>query len=127
MFATIAAVGAGGALGAISRYGVGLVATYLAGPSFPWGTLTVNIVGSFIMGLMIAIFAHFWQPPEAWRLFLVTGFLGGFTTFSTFSLDIVTLYERGDVYHALLYGMASIVLSVSALFVGMLLVRSFSS
>ncbi len=126
MFATLAAIGMGGALGAISRHGVNLVAVQLAGPDFPWGTLTVNIVGSFIMGLIIAIFAQFWQPPEAWRLFLVTGFLGGFTTFSTFSLDVATLFERGDILHALLYSIASIVLSISALFIGMWLIRNLS-
>jgi len=126
MLVTIAAVGTGGALGAISRYGVSLLASHIAGPGFPWGTLTVNIVGSFIMGLIIAIFAQFWQPPEAWRLFIVTGFLGGFTTFSTFSLDIVTLYERGEIFHTLLYGMASLALSVSALFIGMWLIRNLS-
>ena len=126
MITTLAAIGMGGAFGAISRYGVNLAATHLIGHGFPWGTLTVNVAGSFVMGIMIALFAHFWQPPEALRLFLVTGFLGGFTTFSTFSLDIVTLFERGEFVSALLYGSASVLLSIGALLTGMALIRSFS-
>ncbi|HNP25693.1 MAG TPA: CrcB family protein, partial [Nitrosomonas sp.] len=74
-----------------------------------------------------AVFAHIWHPPETWRLFFVTGFLGGFTTFSTFSLDIVTLYERGEMLSAGIYGVASVVLSISALFAGMVLVRYLSA
>ncbi|MCB1948257.1 fluoride efflux transporter CrcB [Nitrosomonas sp.] len=126
MITTLAAIGMGGAFGAISRYGVNLAATHLIGHGFPWGTLTVNVAGSFVMGIMIALFAHFWQPPEALRLFLVTGFLGGFTTFSTFSLDIVTLFERGEFVSAFLYGSASVLLSIGALLTGMALIRSFS-
>ncbi|SES81667.1 CrcB protein [Nitrosomonas marina] len=126
MLVTIAAIGAGGALGAISRYGVSLTAAHLFGHHFPWGTLTVNISGSFIMGLLIALFAHFWQPPEVLRLFFVTGFLGGFTTFSTFSLDIATLYERGNLVTAFMYGSSSVVLSIGALFAGMALVRQLT-
>ncbi|PTN10009.1 fluoride efflux transporter CrcB [Nitrosomonas aestuarii] len=127
MLNTLAAVGTGGALGAISRYSVSLAATHWMGHGFPWGTLTVNITGSFLMGMLIAVFAHIWHPPETWRLFFVTGFLGGFTTFSTFSLDIVTLYERGEMLSAGFYGMASVVLSISALFAGMALVRYVTS
>ena len=67
MITTLAAIGMGGAFGAISRYGVNLAATHLIGHGFPWGTLTVNVAGSFVMGIMIALFAHFWQPPEALR------------------------------------------------------------
>lgn len=127
MIATLTAIGAGGALGAISRYSVSLATTHLIGPGFPWGTLTVNVTGSLIMGMLIAIFALFWQPPEALRLFFITGFLGSFTTFSTFSLDIVTLYERGEMLSAGLYGMASVLLSIGALFMGMTLVRGLTS
>lgn len=127
MSVTIAAIAAGGALGAVSRYGISLAAGHLIGHGFPWGTLIVNVAGSFIMGILIAIFAHFWHPPNALRLFFVTGFLGGFTTFSTFSLDIVTLYERGEIVSAVLYGTASVALSIGALFAGMALVRGLSS
>ncbi|MCP5246441.1 MAG: fluoride efflux transporter CrcB [Burkholderiales bacterium] len=126
MLNTLAAIGIGGALGAISRYGVSLAALHLFGHGFPWGTLIVNIAGSFLMGALIAVFAHMWHPSETWRLFLVTGFLGGFTTFSTFSLDIVSLYERGELLTAGLYAMASVVLSIGALFGGLALIRNFA-
>ena len=126
MVNTLAAIGIGGALGAISRYGVSLAAMHLIGHGFPWGTLIVNIAGSFLMGVLIAVFAHIWHPSETWRLFLVTGFLGGFTTFSAFSLDVVSLYERKEFLVAGLYGMTSVILSIGALFGGMALMRSFA-
>lgn len=127
MSVTIAAIAAGGALGAVSRYGVSLAAGHLIGHGFPWGTLIVNVAGSFLIGILIAVFVHFWQPPNVLRLFFVTGYLGGFTTFSTFSLDIVTLYERGEMLSAALYGTASVALSIGALFAGMALTRIFAS
>lgn len=127
MISTIIAIATGGACGALLRHGVNVGAVHLMGHGFPWGTLTVNVLGSFVMGVFIAVFAHFWQPPEAVRLFLVTGFLGAFTTFSTFSLDVVSLYERGALLAAGGYMMASVVLSVGALLAAMILVRGLLS
>ena len=119
----IAAVAAGGALGAMSRYGVGVVMGRWLGPSFPWATLTVNIVGSLAMGVLIGLFAHYSTSNTA-RLFLVAGFLGAFTTFSTFSLDAVTLFERGAHGAVALYIAGSVVGAIAGLFLGLTLIRS---
>lgn len=125
MIITLTAIGIGGALGAMLRYTVNRTALQLMGHDFPWGTLAVNVTGSLLMGVFIAALAHFWQPPESIRLFLVTGFLGGYTTFSTFTLDVVTLYERGEVVSAGIYSIVSVLLSIGALFSGFVLVKSF--
>ncbi len=127
MISTIGAVAAGGAIGAVLRHGVNVMSTHLWGTDFPWATLTVNILGSFVMGLLIAVFAHFWQPPQEIKLFLVTGLLGAFTTFSAFSLDVSVLWERGALLATSGYVLASVVLSVAALFAALLIVRSFVS
>lgn len=125
--ATLSSIAAGGALGALTRYGVNLAAIAVAGHGFPWGTMAANIVGSFLMGALIAALAHATQAvPDALRLFAVTGFLGAFTTFSTFSLDTVSLWERGEIMQAVLYGSGSVVLSISALVAGMIVVRSLA-
>ena len=116
----------GGGLGAALRHGVNLMAARLLGNSFPWGTLTVNVVGSLVMGLLTAYFAFKIEMPQHWRFFLTTGILGGFTTFSTFSLDVAVLYERGEVALAALYVLISVVVSVAALFAGLALVRSLT-
>lgn len=121
------AVASGGALGAMSRYGVGLLAVRVAGHGFPFATLSVNILGSFLMGVLIAVFASLWQPEQAIKLFLITGFLGAFTTFSAFSLDAVSLYERGEITAAALYITASVILSIAALFAGLFIVRTIIS
>jgi fluoride exporter len=121
----ILSVAAGGALGSVARYGVNIAAGRLLGPGFPYGTLIVNIVGSFLIGLLVAVFAHLWQTSEAVKLFLVTGILGGFTTFSTFSLDAATLLQRHDYIGAAAYLGASVVLGIGALFAAMIIVRSF--
>jgi len=93
----------------------------LLGAGFPFGTLTVNIVGSFLMGVLVVALAH----KDATRMapLLMTGMLGGFTTFSAFSLDAVTIYERGQVGLAALYVAASVMLSLAALFAGLMLAR----
>ncbi|HBR67768.1 MAG TPA: fluoride efflux transporter CrcB [Rhodospirillaceae bacterium] len=127
MISTIGAIAAGGALGAVMRHGVNVVAAHIWGTDFPWGTLTVNVAGSFVMGLLVAVFAHLWQPPQEVKLFLVTGFLGAFTTFSAFTLDVSVLYERGALMAAGGYIMASVVLSIAALFAAMILVRGVAS
>jgi len=123
----ILAIAAGGALGAVMRHGVNVSAVKLLGHGFPYGTLTVNILGSFTMGLLIAVFAHYWQPSESMRVFLVTGLLGAFTTFSTFSLDFANLWERQAYLYSALYLGGSVILSIAGLFAAMALVRAFVS
>ncbi len=121
---TILAVALGGAFGALARYGVGALSLLLLGVGFPWGTLIVNIVGSFLMGVMVTYFGVVLNPGRMLQIMLTTGFLGAFTTFSTFSLDVVTLYERGDMTVTAAYALASVILSIGALSAGMVLVRS---
>jgi CrcB protein len=116
----------GGGLGAALRHGVNLAAARILGNAFPWGTITVNVAGSFAMGLLAAWFAF--RAGSEWtqgaRLFLATGVLGGFTTFSAFSLDVVLLWERGAAALTAAYVLASVVLSVAALFAGLWVVRA---
>lgn len=123
----ILAIALGGAFGALCRHGVNIGAVRLMGHGFPYGTLSVNILGSFLMGLLIAVFAQYWQPSESLRVFLITGFLGAFTTFSTFSLDVVTLWERQAYLHGALYLSGSVILSIGALFAGLALVKMVAS
>mgnify|MGYP001328986372 CR=1 FL=1 len=123
----ILSIAAGGAIGAVLRHFAGSLALSVAGSSFPWGTLSVNIIGSFFMGALISYFASIWTPPPELRAFLTVGLLGAFTTFSTFSLDVVTLWERGQAVMALGYIAASVLLSITALFAGMMLVRQVVS
>ncbi|WP_207484316.1 fluoride efflux transporter CrcB [Arenibaculum pallidiluteum] len=120
---TVLAVAAGGAIGSVARYLVGVAALLWLGPGFPYGTLAVNVVGSFLMGVVAGLGTLVWQPPAELRAFLATGILGGFTTFSTFSLDLGLMIERGDFGAAAVYTLASMILSVVGLFVGMWLVR----
>lgn len=127
MITTIGAIAAGGAIGAVLRHGVNVAAFKLLGHGFPYATLSVNVIGSFLMGACIIVFAHVWQPSEAARLFLVTGLLGAFTTFSTFSLDFVSLWERQDYISSAIYLSVSVILSISALLAGMSIMRSLVS
>jgi CrcB protein len=120
-------VAAGGALGSAVRYLVNVAAGHLLGPEFPWGTLTVNIAGSFVMGLMIALMALKMQVSQEVRAFLTTGILGGFTTFSAFSLDFAVLVERREAGLAALYVIASVALSLAAIFAGLKLGRALLS
>lgn len=120
-------VALGGALGAGGRHLVGLASLRLFGAGFPIGTFIVNIVGSFLMGVLIAFLAKKGGASSAeWRLFLATGVLGGFTTFSAFSLDAVLLWERGQTSSAIFYVLGSVVLSILALMAGLMLVRAAS-
>lgn len=114
------AVALGGAMGASARYGIGLMAARWQ--EFPYGTLAINIVGSLLMGLFIALFAKH-EISETWRAFLTIGILGGFTTFSAFSLDSVLLIERGQIGLAVIYIGASVTLSIMALGAGLLIMR----
>lgn len=116
-------VALGGAAGSMLRYATGLGATRLLGPGFPWGTLIVNVAGSFVIGLFVEAIARRFGASEPARLLLVTGFLGGFTTFSSFSLDAAALIERGQAGLALLYMGGSVILSLAAVFAGLALAR----
>lgn len=113
----------GGGIGAALRHGVNRASLACLGPAFPYGTLVVNVAGSLAMGVLAGVFLAR-APSEAWRLFLTTGVLGGFTTFSAFSLDAAVMWQRGDYASFALYVGASVVLSIAALFVGMLAVRA---
>ena len=118
----------GAGLGGALRHGVNLTCARWCGLEFPWGTLTINILGSTVMGLAAGWFAF--KAGESWsqhaRLFATTGVLGGFTTFSAFSLDTVLLWERGDLGAAAGYVAGSVGLSIVGLFLGLWLVRTLS-
>ncbi|MBY8824878.1 fluoride efflux transporter CrcB [Sphingomonas colocasiae] len=115
----------GGALGSGARYGVGRASLAMLGPGYPWGTLTVNLAGGFAMGLLAGLISRF-VSGEEWRLLLGVGVLGGFTTFSAFSLEVANMIERGTIGTAALYVAVSVVGSVAALFVGLALARGFA-
>ena len=120
----ILAVAAGGALGSVARYLAGIGATRLFGLGFPWGTLIINIAGSFLIGAFVELFALRWDLPQEARVFLTVGICGGFTTFSTFSLDAWVLMERGEWGFAAAYILGSVVLSIGALIGALYLVRA---
>jgi len=121
---SVAWVFLGGGIGSALRYGVGRVSLAWIGPSFPAGTLAVNVVGCFAMGALAEWLAlHDAGVSQDVKLFLTTGILGGFTTFSAFALDTAALWQRGEAGTALLYVLASLVLSVAGLFAGMALLR----
>lgn len=113
----------GAGIGGALRHGVNEAAFRTLGIYFPYGTAIVNVVGSFVMGLVVAYFALRGELSQHWRLFLTTGVLGGFTTFSAFSLDVALLYERGDTGYAAGYAVGSVALSIAALFFGIWLAR----
>ncbi len=123
---TLLAVMAGGAIGAGLRFLVATQVMRWLGAAFPWGTLTVNVAGSAAMGLLVGLFAQVWSLGDPWRAFLTVGLLGGFTTFSAFSLEVVLLYERGQPWLALLYALASVIFCAAALFAALLLARAFA-
>jgi CrcB protein len=114
----------GGGLGAALRHGVNRLAFATWGAAFPAGTMIVNVAGSLAMGLLIGIFAASPSVSQPTRLFLTTGLLGGFTTFSAFSLDALTLYERGQAELAAAYVLATVLLSLAAIAAGFLLTRA---
>ena len=117
----------GGGVGAALRHGVNLLSARLFGTAFPWHTLIENVTGSLVMGLLAGYFAFKGGgTSQHWRLFLTTGILGGYTTFSAYSLDAALLYERGELGLAALYVIGSVVLSIAGLFAGLALVRQFT-
>jgi CrcB protein len=115
----ILAVAAGGSLGAVGRFLVGKMMFKLMGPGFPWGTLTVNILGSFAIGIVVALLATRYNLAHHWQGFLVIGVLGGFTTFSAFSMEVGLMLERHEISQAALYAMGSMFFGVAALFMGL--------
>ena len=117
-------VAAGGAIGASLRHLVNFAALRLVGPNFPWGTMAINIAGSLAMGVFIELLARRFNASNELRLFVATGILGGFTTFSAFSLDFAVLWDRGALISALAYTIASVVGAILALFLGLWLARS---
>lgn len=122
MSATLLQVAIGGAIGASLRYLTGVATLRAFGPGFPWGTLVVNILGSMAMGALVVILAQ--KGGTRFAPFLMTGILGGFTTFSAFSLDAITLYERGQIGVAAAYVVGSVVLSLLGLVAGLSLARA---
>ncbi len=121
MLTTLLQVALGGAIGASGRYLTGVAAMRLMGPGFPWGTLTVNVVGSFAMGMIVVVLGHF--SANRFAPLLMTGVLGGFTTFSAFSLDAITVWERGEYVVSATYVVVSVVFSLAALMLGLLVAR----
>jgi fluoride exporter len=122
MIWTLSQVALGGAIGATLRFGVTTATARAFTGSFPIGTLAVNVAGSLVMGLLFVLLT----TRTHLHPFLLTGILGGFTTFSAFSLDAVTLWERGQANEAALYVAASVILSIAALIAGAAIARSFT-
>ena len=116
----------GGGVGAALRHGVNIASMRLLGSAFPYATAFENVTGSFVMGLLAGYFAFKGDASQSWRLFLTTGILGGYTTFSAFSLDTALLYQRGEIGLAVLYVLLSVGLSIGGLFAGLALVRHLS-
>lgn len=120
-------VALGGAIGSVLRYQTGRLLTHVVGPAavtaFPWATLTVNILGSLAMGLLAGALARHGGAGEHWRLFVGVGVLGGFTTFSSFSLEMMMLVERGQPGQAFIYAAVSLLAGLSALYIGLIAMR----
>jgi CrcB protein len=123
---TIAAVGAGGAIGAIARHGVAIFSMRLLGPAFPWGTLAVNVAGAFVIGYFFASMADRLDAAPLLRSFVATGLLGGLTTFSTFAIEAAFLYRDRSLSAAAIYVAASIVLALLAVAAGLAAGRAAS-
>ncbi|MES3099590.1 fluoride efflux transporter CrcB [Sphingomonas faeni] len=113
----------GGAVGSGARYLTGRAMLSLLGPDYPFGTLAVNLIGGLLMGVLVGVLARN-TASETWRLLLGVGVLGGFTTFSAFSLDVVTMIERGAIGVAFGYVLVSVIGSIAALFAGLSAVRA---
>jgi CrcB protein len=119
----ILAIAIGGGLGSVARHYAVSAAAGLWGQNFPYGTLIVNIIGSFIIGAIMEGFALKWQVSQEVRAFLVTGCLGGFTTFSAFSFDTLKLIDTNNYVPAALYILLSVGLSLTAIFMAVHLIR----
>ncbi|HXC37593.1 MAG TPA: fluoride efflux transporter CrcB [Burkholderiales bacterium] len=114
---------AGAGVGGAMRHGMNELVSNLAGTRFPWGIMAINVSGSLLLGLFAGYFAFKGEASQHWRLFLTTGICGGYTTFSTFSLDTVLLWERGEATMAIVYVVASVLISIAALVLGMWAMR----
>lgn len=123
MIKTLAFVAAGGAVGASARYIVGVLAAHSGAGQFPWGTFSVNVAGSCLVGILAGLMTYTWSPSPEFRAFLMVGVLGGFTTFSAFTMEVALLIERDRLGLAALYLGSSVVLSVMGLFAGLKLMR----
>ncbi len=119
----IMAIAAGGAIGSVLRHFMSANIMRVMGPDFPYGTMTVNIFGSLVMGLLVGILARYFDGNQILRVFLTVGILGGFTTFSAFSLDTIVLIERGALINAGAYVLASVIFSIAGLWFGLTLTR----
>jgi fluoride exporter len=117
---------AGGALGAAGRYHLGRLVFHFSGAGFPYGTLAANLIGGFLMGVLAGGLARSGFVGEPWRLLLGVGLLGGFTTFSAFSLEVLNMIERGEWVSATGYALLSVIGSVLALFAGLITIRAFA-
>jgi fluoride exporter len=117
----------GGGLGSTLRHTINVVCTRCFGTAFPYHTFIINITGSTVMGLIAGYLAFKGDAAASWRLFLMTGILGGYTTFSAYSLDSMVLYERGEIGLALFYVVGSVVFSIAGLFAGLTLVRHLAA
>jgi len=124
MLGNVLMVALGGALGAVARYGLGIAVFRLTGPGFPLGVLSANVIGSFLMGVFVVLAAQ--RGLTHLSPFVMTGLLGGFTTFSAFSLETMTLVERGAWGQAGLYVVLSVLLSVGGLALGLAAARSLA-
>ena len=116
-------IAAGGAIGAVGRYAVMTAVSHLLGAGFPYGTIMVNLIGSFVLGGLLESLKYFSAISNEMHVFLIVGVLGSFTTFSTFSMDVVVLMQRNEMFAAGLYILGSIVVSIGGLFLAMILFR----
>ena len=121
---TVMAIALGGAFGAVARHFISRWSGMVLGDGFPWGTLTVNVVGCFAMGVLVELMALAWSPSVEMRAFLTVGILGALTTFSAFSLDIAVLHGRGEPMLAASYVLVSEVASIVAIFAGLAVMRA---
>ena len=126
MLRQILLVAVGGAVGSVARHLVGVASLRLFGPAFPFGTLIVNLVGAFVMGVFVELLARRFGGSNDLRLLIATGVLGGFTTFSSFALDTAVLWERGEVISSFVYVATTLVLGLAALFLGLGLARTLA-
>jgi CrcB protein len=121
----ILAIAFGGALGAVLRYLLNNSIEFWFGSAFPYGILFINILGCFLMGVFVSLFANFWEPGQPLKMFFTVGLLGAFTTFSAFSLDTFLLIEKGAFLEAGLYIFMSVFFTIASLMAGMFLIKVF--
>lgn len=125
MIKSILLVGAGGFIGSIARYLVTVFLNRWFEPTFPLGTLTINLLGSMVIGLLIGFFSRGILHGEGWQLFLIIGILGGFTTFSAFSLELMFMLREGQIIPAILYGTVSLIFGLLACVAGFFIAKVF--